>query len=441
MSFRVTTGMMMNTYRYNLQGSVKNMDDSRNKVLTHRKFNSYDEDPAAATHAWRLRRAYSKNDSYLVNNSDVKARINIAWTTLGTIKTELYDKAATTAELRGSNDPTADGREPLGTVMRNTAESIIQSMNGAKYGDHFVFGGDDALNAPFTWSADGKTLYYQGVNVNAGLVKNPAEAPEWSTSALDPNTNLPADMPAQSDDPLEQAWIDYYKDQAAGAPNAVPNPAVEPTWGDKDEYGVPAQLNDPNFKPNGPVEEAWAAYYKDQSDVKRLDELANAETKVDLGMGIMENNAGSIVNGTAFDMSLPGIKMLGYGIDEDGDPRNGAMIIVRLGEILDGYNAETDKFEPPENREEYDRLIGKLSDANDLLISSYSDTDTKGQYLQANEDRLKDQSDYLAEEILNLEQVDLADAITNFSWDYYCYSAALKIGTQLLSQSLIDYMR
>ena len=41
---------------------------------------------------------------------------------------------------------------------------------------------------------------------------------------------------------------------------------------------------------------------------------------------------------------------------------------------------------------------------------------------------------------MNLEQVDLADAITEFSWDYYCYSAALKIGTQLLSQSLIDYM-
>ena len=440
MSFRVTTGMMMNTYRYNLQGSVKNMDDSRNKVLTHRKFNSYDEDPAAATHAWRLRRAYSKNDSYLVNNSDVKARINIAWTTLGTIKTELYDKAATTAELRGSNDPTADGREPLGTVMRNTAESIIQSMNGAKYGDHFVFGGDDALNAPFTWSADGKTLYYQGVNVNAGLVKNPAEAgaPEWSTSALDPN-GLPEDMPAQSDDPLEQAWIDYYNDQANNPNPTVPIPtaAPEPAWGNKDKYGIPENMPDPA---TSAYDQIWAAYYKDQSDVKRLDELAKAETKVDLGMGIMENNAGSIVNGTAFDMSLPGIKMLGYGIDEDGDPRNGAMIIVRLGEILDGYNAETDKFEPPENREEYDRLIGKLSDANDLLISSYSDTDTKGQYLQANEDRLKDQSDYLAEEILNLEQVDLADAITNFSWDYYCYSAALKVGTQLLSQSLIDYM-
>ena len=44
------------------------------------------------------------------------------------------------------------------------------------------------------------------------------------------------------------------------------------------------------------------------------------------------------------------------------------------------------------------------------------------------------------EQILDIEQVDLADAITSFSWDYYCYSAALKIGNQLLSQTLIDYM-
>ena len=35
----------------------------------------------------------------------------------------------------------------------------------------------------------------------------------------------------------------------------------------------------------------------------------------------------------------------------------------------------------------------------------------------------------------------LAEAISGFSWDMYCYNAALKIGNQLLSQSLIDYMR
>ena len=34
-----------------------------------------------------------------------------------------------------------------------------------------------------------------------------------------------------------------------------------------------------------------------------------------------------------------------------------------------------------------------------------------------------------------------AEAITNMVWAQYCYNAALKIGTNILSESLIDYMR
>ena len=46
----------------------------------------------------------------------------------------------------------------------------------------------------------------------------------------------------------------------------------------------------------------------------------------------------------------------------------------------------------------------------------------------------------LNEQILEIEQVDMADAITEFSWAQYCYNAALKVGNSILSQSLIDYM-
>ena len=51
MSFRITTNMMMNSYRYNLMGSTNRLSDARDKVLTQRTFNSYAEDPAAAAHA------------------------------------------------------------------------------------------------------------------------------------------------------------------------------------------------------------------------------------------------------------------------------------------------------------------------------------------------------------------------------------------------------
>ena len=40
MGFRITTNMMMNTYRFNLGNSTKKFSDSALKVQTGRKFHS-----------------------------------------------------------------------------------------------------------------------------------------------------------------------------------------------------------------------------------------------------------------------------------------------------------------------------------------------------------------------------------------------------------------
>ena len=518
MGMRVTTGMAMNTYRYNLQLSTSNKTNSMNKVLSHRQFDSFSANPSSALQAWRVRRAMADNASYQKNNNDTYSRFSIASATMGLIKTEL-EKAGTEADIRGSSDSTASARIELGKILKDTGDSVIQAMNSAKYGDHFVFSGDDEMNAPFSW--DGDKLLYRGVNVNAGLVANPADPkniPSWAKDedgnvvGLRQEADLPAGMPESSEDAGEQAWIDYYKadkaaledgtarptipaapapdwakdengnqitlelenkvpegmptsstndveqawidyftDQkkAADDPNytaVYPKPSDPPgaAWGEPDKYGVPEKAKDVD-ETHDAYNRAWAAYYLDQADVQRLEKLNGAYENVDLGMGLQEDENGKLIDGTAFDRSLPGIQMLGYGIDQDGDPKNIVMIMRRLGEIFSGCDSETGVFSKNEEenkalREEADRLMNKLKDATKNTNRAYTDIDTKAHYLKENQSRLKMQGDYLQEERANLEDVDLADAITEFSWDYYCYSAALKVGTQLLSQSLIDYM-
>ena len=44
------------------------------------------------------------------------------------------------------------------------------------------------------------------------------------------------------------------------------------------------------------------------------------------------------------------------------------------------------------------------------------------------------------EQYSNIEDVNMADAITSFIWAEYCYNAALKVGNSILSQSLMDYL-
>lgn len=591
MGMRITTSMMMNTYRFNLQNSTGKLNDSRNKVMSQRKFESYAEDPASATQAWRIRRAMSNNFDYQTTNKDTNSRFNIAWTTMGVVNHDLEDLAGRFSSIRGENGAIGAGRQPLGKVLSETAETIIQALNGARYGDHYVFSGRDEMNPPFTWSADMKTLYYRGVNVGAGAVKMP-EKPAWAYSEIDTQTGLPVDM---SDDPendyaddpwalawaeyyqdqakkrpawtynqlgadglpedmpktasndTEQKWMDYYYDQAKleapdwvdsswtpadGAPEGMPSaeevaddpwqtawvkyyndqinggvdnvprpecrqglpkpdsavgiqkpqavpawtqekpvtppshpsawdeewitylndttgavtrpeaPTYEPEWGETDEYGIPegvrAVLENPEASG---YEKAWAAYYVDQGDVARLKKLAEEEQYVDLGMGLEEKSRSELVNGTAFDRSLPGINMLGgYGLDEDGDPRNVVLIMRRLGELFSESDPESGAWAHPGDAEEAMRLMDKLTAAHHRTTEAFTEIDTSGQFLQNNQEVLETQGYYLQEERYNLENLDPADAITEFMWDYNCYSAALKIGTQLLSQSLIDYM-
>ena len=388
MGFRITTNMMMNTYRFNLGNSTKKFSDSALKVQTGRKFHSAAEDPAAAAQAWRVRRAMINNDSYLKNTKDTYSRFSMAWTAVDTARNKMA-LGGIEAAIRGETDSTASGRQPLGQEMKDLAESIIQTINGAKYGEHFVFSGADGLNAPFTWSEDMKTLYYRGVNVNAGTVGRPL------------NSQEPAD----------------WELNAYGIPEPTPEQIEAADDG-----------------------EAWAAYYKDQTDVKKLEKMSKETTYVDLGMGIKENEDGEVVKGTAFDTSLPGINILGYGMDGDGDPKNVVMIMKKLGDVLSRCDAESGAWEGGDEATA-DRLLRKLQDAVSELSNQHTSIDTKSKFLKSNQTRLEDQADVLQEERYNIEHVDEADAISEFLYNYTVYNAALKIGTQLLSESLIDYMR
>ena len=83
----------------------------------------------------------------------------------------------------------------------------------------------------------------------------------------------------------------------------------------------------------------------------------------------------------------------------------------------------------------------KFTTASSELKKYHVDRSTKADYLSNNHAILEDTAYTLNEQILAIEQCDLADAITSFSWAQYCYNAALKMGNSMLSESLMDFLR
>ena len=382
MAMRVTTSMAMNTYRYNLQASMVKTTNSRDKVLTQRNFNSYAEDPVSATLAFRLRRSYYNNSNQIANSKALIGRYQSAWTAMGNITTKLQE-TSTDPVIRGANQPTGAGRVAQGKVMSEMADSVVENLN-IKYGVHFMFGGDDALNVPFTWDEKTGDLLYRGVNVNAGGVKKPEDL------GLNPGTA---------------------------------------------EYDAALQ-----------------AYEKDQSDLAKLEEFAKDDpVYIDLGMGFREESRGDMISSTAFDSALPGISMIGFGVDKKGLPNNLVTVLKKMGQIFSRCDTDTGDYaddgetikEAYASDDDYKtmcELLNKFKACMSDVDNAYTEMDSKATYLRTNLERLETEKVTLNEQILDVEQVDLADAITSFSWDQFCYNSALKVGNQLLSQSLLDYI-
>lgn len=162
---------------------------------------------------------------------------------------------------------------------------------------------------------------------------------------------------------------------------------------------------------------------------------------VDIGLGFQLDNDGKVVKSTAFDASISGIKVLGYGVDDGGDPKNLASIMLRMAEVFESYDPENKGDPWKGHEEEANRLINKFNDAHERMSDAHSELMAKTNFLEANGTTLKNTFDSLNTERQSLENVEPADAVMALSWAQLCYSAALQVGVNVIPQSLMDYMK
>lgn len=340
---RITTNGTLYNYKSQLMNSTNKLNDAYNTVLTGRKFNSYDADPAAATQAFRLRSSLATADKQSTNNDTVIKKFSTAWDIIGDVLDDLAIDMGKVPALEGSNDTNLSVLPELGKVLKSGAAAIVQDMN-AKYGDNFIFGGAETLEVPFVLNEETGELTYREQNVNA-----------MNASAYD-------------------------------------------------------KINDSLY--------------------------------VDIGLGFQEGANGGIISSSAYDSALNGLDFLGYGTEDgtpDGTPNNIISIMWKMGDIFEGYDIDTNTWTNG-TREEAQELMAKLEDATDNLNEQYTKLDADTKYLKTNYDRLTTTKDNLNDQIVNIEDVDQAQAIMDLVWAQQAYNAALKIGTNIIPQSLLDYM-
>ncbi len=170
----------------------------------------------------------------------------------------------------------------------------------------------------------------------------------------------------------------------------------------------------------------------DPADQKILEELSKESVYIDLGFGLASTADGSLDPSSAFNTSLPGINLVGFGQDDNGNPKN---MILLAGKIAD--TLEQKDFD----REEFKELLNAFDDGRSNVLEQATNLGTRTEFLKTTEERLKTSEINLATQYDSVVNVDMPAAITNFSWAQYAYNAALKVGTNILSPSFIDFMK
>lgn len=438
---RATTGGVLRGYRSNLMNSFITLNHARETVLTQRNFNSYAEDPAAASKAFQLRRSRMAvksqydicDDTYRKYQQGFQALQSVSSmldTENGSELSTLHDAA-----LKALNDPTGDARSTLSKTISQMSEAVIQSLN-AQYGDNFVFAGADGKNVPFEILDN--QLYYRGIPVDAQVpkvVQDTANQNAQLTVDQDGNIDAGGQYYIQAGSVTTVSAADFDAMDTADQPRVL-----------RDASGAPVKTDaDGNLDPNGTFylntekiqTVSQQEYQTCQKTLEKLDYLADEKYFVDIGLGFKENNKGELIESSGFNAALNGLTFIGYGTDEDGDPKNIYSILQRLSDIA--ARAEQRDW-TREDYEEFDGLVSKLEDRASLFKTEFVDMSAATTKLNTNLELLEDNFYTLQEQYSALEDVDMADSITSFVWAQYCYNAALKVGNSILSESLIDYL-
>lgn len=180
---------------------------------------------------------------------------------------------------------------------------------------------------------------------------------------------------------------------------------------------------------------------KEMTNQQVLDMWNQEHQYADIGLGFKLDANGDVIDSTAFDSAISGIDVMGYGVDEDGDPKNIASIMLRLADIFEGYDQDSGKWANADDQEEAERLLNKFNDARDAMSQKHVELDSDAKFLNSNQTQLEDTFDALNVERSNLEDADPADTILELSWAQTCYSAALQAGSNIIPQSLMDYIK
>lgn len=202
----------------------------------------------------------------------------------------------------------------------------------------------------------------------------------------------------------------------------------------KDMYLFGGQHNNTIPYDGSGVDVTYAGVNVTTGPTADLEALNGEKAYVDIGLGI---RPGMINDSNAYDTSIPGISFLGYGQTDDGISKNLIALTGQMGELLNC----TDEEWKAGGCDRFQNMMKQYKQSYENVVDAQSKYGVQSNYLETTYNRMTEMDTSLNTQIVNVEYVDDAQAITDYYYTQYTYNAALRVGSSLLGASLLDFLK
>lgn len=446
---RITMGMIANQYKTRLNQSLQALSNANIRATNYRSFNKPSDNPFAAAQTYQVRRETEMNLNYQSNLGNVQDSLKTSESTVRLVS-DIVSNADSTDVLGAVNGSmTEDTRSAIVKELRSMRDSIVSDMN-AKFSDQYLFGGAGTGSPPFSIDADGNLLY-RGVNVDTGVNTNGASA-TVTNGTSSTQINFGKENAGKLDDYSIVVQTGTEGVAVSGNTITVSLDSAHSTKGDLQRVlqdstkwsgdPIPDDVDVTKITVAGSADDAATVSPSDGtpptvqssqiSDKVDLNDLANEKVYVDLGFGLQFDGDGNIVPQSAYNTSLPGISIIGYGMNDDGTPKNVYSLMGKIADLLDSDNVSMDTIQP---------YLDSFRQTESNITTQISDIGAKEKFLTSTQTHLKDTSGNLTEKDNDVEFVEPSDAIMDWMTQQFCYQAALQMGTNILQPTLMDFLK
>jgi len=443
---RITMGMVSSQYNKNLNNSLSQLNTASNKSISYRKFDKASEDPFSYAKATRLSREYQQNSDYQSNLEDVADQLTVAQSAMTSIN-DIVSETSTGDTIQAITATTGtDARKIIATKLRALQQAIIAPAN-TKFGDKYIFGGSGEADAPFTVGTSGNLLY-RGIDVTTGKIEAGTTAQVNGSQitlgipALNGYTiNIDASA-ATTPSPavvLDNAAKTLTITMAKGSTNNDLLTTLKNATGLTDASSNPISLT--NVKMSGdlnrPLETTTvtSAAITDTIGQDGLKKLASEQSYVDIGLGLKLNADNTVNDQSVYNSAIPGISFLGFGTSDGTDTGMPNNLYTQLGLIatqLESSDFSIDKIKP---------YLDNFNKQGDAVLGKITESGTKSNFLTTMKSQLVGIGDSVNEKIDNTAFIDPAEAYMNYTSQQNAYQAALKVGSQILQPTFLDFMK